>query len=450
MLGQISLVLCGCLVISQGAPRPPPIAYPPVGPIRGFVNENQDGTISSNFLGIPYARPPVGVLRFRRPQPHPSWEDMLDATQWMDSCIQDYEMMRVILPDDVYRDWILSQTYGEDCLQLNVFYPGDFIDRDETERLAVMVWIHGGGFLTGSARFALYDGEILARETGTLVVSIDYRLAIFGFMSMEDSEYTGNMGLYDQRLALQWVKDNIRAFGGDPDAVTIFGESAGGMSVSAHMVSPGSRDLFHRAIGQSGALSNIQPPSLDWTHVAREALLTKADCHSDDVETSMNCLRDIPADRLLNISIEVRNEVAVPITIRADGEFIPLDYLQRIGNGDVNRVPSIWGTNPLESNNFLLPFGGDPLNEGLDVAQTQATLDLVSSFYNNPELVRDELISYYFPNGMDDVWINVDSACRMLTDVFFEGAKGHTIDGLAGQGVDVYEYYFIPRYVQVG
>ena len=200
------------------------------------------------FLGIPYAAPPVGELRWRAPRPPARWDQVRHATGFGARCMQG-----PIFPDMIFRD-----EPSEDCLYLNVWTPGS-APRD---RLPVMVWIYGGGFQAGSASEPRQDGARLA-DKGVVVVSFNYRVGVFGFfahpeLSRESNRHaSGNYGLMDMIAALQWVQKNIAAFGGDPGNVTIFGESAGSFAVSALMASSLTHGLFHKAIGESGAFFNV-------------------------------------------------------------------------------------------------------------------------------------------------------------------------------------------------
>src|SRR4051794_25015784 len=194
------------------------------------------------FLGIPYAAPPVGALRWQAPQPVTPWTAVKQVTAFGARCMQ----------GPIFNDMIFRDQLSEDCLYLNVWAPPG------AAKLPVMVWIYGGGFQAGSASEPRQDGSKLATK-GVLVVSMNYRLGGVGFLAPPDltkeasSHASGNYGLLDQIAALQWVKKNIAAFGGDPDNVTIFGESAGSLSVSVLMASPLAKGLFQKAIGESGA-----------------------------------------------------------------------------------------------------------------------------------------------------------------------------------------------------
>jgi len=212
------------------------------GKVEGFASA--DGKVQI-FEGIPYAAPPVGALRWKEPQPVASWKGVRKATEFGARCMQ-----WNVFGDMVFHDAGPS----EDCLYLNVWTPKTSADA----KLPVMVWIYGGGFQAGATSEGRQDGEALAHR-GVVIVSMNYRLGVFGFLShpelTKESPHhaSGNYGLLDQAAALEWVRKNIAEFGGDPENVTIFGESAGSFSVSALMASPVSKGLIHRAMGESGA-----------------------------------------------------------------------------------------------------------------------------------------------------------------------------------------------------
>src|SRR5688572_14093675 len=212
----------------------------------GVTGGRVSGVVTSGiaaFKGIPFAAPPVGELRWKAPQPVPAWTGVKAATTFAPGCIQDVGLAKLFgAPDAI----------SEDCLYLNVWTPAKAV----SERLPVMVWIYGGSFTGGMTSIPAYDGTPLA-EKGVVLVSVAYRVGAFGFLShpelsQESGKGSGNYGLQDQIAGLRWVKDNIARFGGDPNRVTIFGESAGGMSVSMLAASPAAKGLFHRAISQSG------------------------------------------------------------------------------------------------------------------------------------------------------------------------------------------------------
>jgi para-nitrobenzyl esterase len=287
------------------------------------------------FKGIPYAAPPVGALRWKAPAPAARWNKAREATEFGARCMQGR-----IFDDMVFRD----NGPSEDCLYLNVWTPAT----SSTARLPVMVWIHGGGFAAGATSEPRQDGENLARK-GVVVVSMNYRLGVFGFFSHADlakesaHHASGNYGLLDQLAGLQWVQRNIAAFGGDPHNVTIFGESAGSFSVCALMASPLAKGLFQRAIGESGALFSKTRRT--------KPLIESEDAHekfADSLGThSLSALRAKPADEILQAALKQELQLFFP---NIDGYFLPEDISAIYGGGKQSHVPLLAGWNADEGN----------------------------------------------------------------------------------------------------
>jgi len=242
----VSALLCGLLAGLASAQEPKPIRID-TGRVQGVLTADQKVIA---YRGIPYAAPPVEDLRWRPPQPVGRWKGVFQARDFGAHCIQFGGY-----PDMVFHD----PGPSEDCLTLNVWVPADAKPSKKSPGLPVMVWIYGGGLETGGTSENRQNGEFLAHR-GVIVVSMNYRLGIFGFLALPelDSESphhgSGNYGLMDQTAAINWVQRNIAEFGGDPGNVTIFGESAGSESVSAQMASPLTTGLFARAIGESGSV----------------------------------------------------------------------------------------------------------------------------------------------------------------------------------------------------
>ncbi|KAL5242178.1 hypothetical protein ACI65C_009588 [Semiaphis heraclei] len=259
------------------------------GAIRGITSKSRDGRDFYSFTAIPYAKPPVDELRFEPPVTVDSWEGILDATKESNMCTQNNHFFPAI------RHLTLGQ---EDCLYLNVYTP------NINGKLPVMFWIHGGGFLAGHGGSNVFGPEYFM-DNDVVLISINYRLGLFGFMSTEDNVIPGNYGLKDQVMALRWVQENIAYFGGDPGQVTIFGESAGGASAGYHLLSPLSKGLFHKAILQSGTPLcrwAVSPPGL--VRKRTEAVATIAGCNSDTSEEILKCLKKLPA----NYVVELHNK----------------------------------------------------------------------------------------------------------------------------------------------
>ncbi|MCC6846985.1 MAG: carboxylesterase family protein [Deltaproteobacteria bacterium] len=318
------------------------------GQVQGHLNG-----AAREFLGIPYAAPPVGARRWRPPVPNAPWAGALDASSYPPACAQ----LDALTSDG---------SESEDCLYLNVWTP----DPAPAEPLPVMVWIHGGGDVAGASgnfvpfppyeSYRLYDAHNLAGDRGVVVVSMNYRLGVLGFfghaaLTGEDPgyPYAGNQGLLDQRLALEWVRDNILAFGGDPANVTIFGESAGAWNVCAHVASPGSSGLFHRAISESGGCTVGIATGAE--SAARAADVTAA-VGCGGAPDVLACLRAAPVAALLDAFGDSELD-GTPISI--DGAFLPAHPRTLFDRGAFSHVPYMLGFNSDEGTLFFI--GATPL-----------------------------------------------------------------------------------------
>ena len=292
-----------------------PLAFTFDGPVRGTVT----AAGVREFLGIPYAAPPVGNLRWRAPVPRAPWFQTLDATHFANHCPQPASPFGI-------------ESTTEDCLFLNVFTP----DTNDFRQLRpVMVWIHGGALVTGESND--YDPTAMVQD-GVIVVTINYRLGALGFLAhpalASDPTSAGDYGLMDQQLALRWVRDNIVFFGGDPFNMTIFGESAGGLSVFSQLASPPAANLFQKAIVESGAYA-LTTQTLATAETAGTAFATAAGCSSQTAA----CLRALPVTTIL------ANENPAGYTPNIDGEFLPLSLGTALVTGQFHHVPVIQGGN---------------------------------------------------------------------------------------------------------
>ncbi|MBS1848511.1 MAG: carboxylesterase family protein [Actinobacteria bacterium] len=299
------------------------------------------------FLGIPYAAPPIGTLRFAPPQAPEGWTGVRDATGTFPQAPQPPDMMTQLLGPDA----AAPPQSEADCLTLHVWTPAP-----DGARRPVMVWIHGGAFTNGSGTIPWYDGAALARRD-VVVVTVNYRLGALGFLHLADlagDRYagSGNVGLLDQAAALGWVRDNIEAFGGDPANVTIFGESAGGMSVGTHLALPASKGLFHRAIAESGAASNASDPD-------RASDVATRMCAELGVEPGdVDALRAVPIEALLvaqsAVGAEIGDVSGLPFQPVVDGTTLPDAPLDAIRAGSSAGVDLLTGTNLDEMRLFFM------------------------------------------------------------------------------------------------
>jgi para-nitrobenzyl esterase len=316
---------------------------PQVKTHSGTVEGKDDGKVKS-FLGIPYAQPPVGHLRWKAPVPVAKWNGVKKATAFGSHCMQGN-----VFGDMVFHDPGAS----EDCLTLNIWIP----DKHVEPKLAVMVWIYGGGFVAGTTSEGRQDGSHLAQQ-GVIVVSMNYRLGVFGFFVHQElakesgHNSAGNYGLLDQLEALQWVHENIAAFGGDPTNVTIFGESAGSFSVSSQMASPLAKGLFQKAIGESGAAFSRSGLSYD-AMAARAEKDTNLMKEKFGVSTLAE-LRAIPAEKLLEPFAPPKSR-GFEFGPDIDGYFLPESVPAIFAAGKQNDVALMAGWNHDEGS-FELAF----------------------------------------------------------------------------------------------
>ena len=384
---------------------------------RGKVQgkRSADGKIR-DFLGIPYAAPPVGPLRWKPPQPAEKWSGTRDVANFGHRCIQ-----TEVFDDMVFRD----PGESEDCLNLNVWTPAK-----KHDKLPVMVWIYGGGFEGGATSEPRQDGEHLAHK-GVVVVSMNYRLGLFGFfvspqLAAESPEHAaGNYGLMDQTAALQWVKRNIAQFGGDPDSVTIFGESAGSFSVSAQMASPLAQGLFERAIGESGAAFYSRGLSF--------RSLAERETRDSDFANQFFGTSDLAALRAMNAEELLEKLKAQPhhgFGPDVDGWFLPEPVPQIYKEGKQAHVPLLAGWNRDEPSALAVDRPQPPTPQSF---QEQAQKDFGAR--------ADEFLRVY-PAQTDDearrsaIDFNGDSFIAFSTWEWLE-AQVQT----AG-GVPVYRYHF--------
>jgi para-nitrobenzyl esterase len=309
----------------------PTIVETGLGKLEGFES---DGV--RVFRGIPFAKPPVGERRFRAPEPPEPWTGVRDATRFGASAPQPPLMLAALPGFDIGEQ-------SEDCLYLNVYAPSG---ASRTNRKPVMVWIHGGGFVIGSGSQSIYDARKLARRGDVVVVTINYRLGAFGFLDLGQPERAAsNAGLLDQIAALEWVRDHVEAFGGNPGDVTIFGESAGGMSVGSLLGCPAARGLFHKAIPQSGSCQAVH--DRESAAAVTAAILTGLGMTTPNVKQ----LREVPAEKLKQVQQSVTMQLMLigggqllPFQPVVDGASLPRHPLDEIREGLARDVRLMVGT----------------------------------------------------------------------------------------------------------
>jgi para-nitrobenzyl esterase len=336
------------------------------GALRGVWNDQ-----IARFSGVPFAQPPIGELRFRPPVAASGWEGERDATGFGPVSAQNPSLMDSLFGGE-------SEEWSEDCLYLNVWTPQLPIQDQPASGsgLAVMVWIHGGGFEMGSGSSPLYHGESFARD-GVVLVTLNYRLGALGFLELGnvDPAYagSGNLGLLDQVAALQWVQQNISQFGGDASNVTIFGESAGAMSVSTLLTMPRAKGLFHKAIAQSGAASAGRSPeqaSVDTAEfLGLAGLSTIEQLNAATVQELLAAHAAMGAARMSDpegLVEKHRSPLAfLPFRPVTDGQEVPADPLGAVQEGSAAGIPLLIGTNLEEWKLFALMTPPATTEEGL-------------------------------------------------------------------------------------
>lgn len=381
------------------------------------------------WRSIPYAAPPVGALRFRAPQPVEPWSGVRSATEYGFAAMQFRDGAR-IGPSK-------PQPTSEDCLTLNITAPAE----PAAAPRPVMVFVHGGGYMFGTSALRLYSGGRLALRGDVIVVSLNYRLGAFGYVdfsefSSPERPFESNLGLRDQVAALQWVQRNIGAFGGDPDNVTVFGESAGANAVVSLLATPTAARLFHRAIAQSSPA--------DWAVTATEARAFAHRCLDNLRATPENAVEALntaapntirkSADRAIG-EVLWQQPGSFPIAPVVDGDFLPMDPIEAIRSGNAHAVPLIIGTNRDEATLFK--------RFDRSLPTTSEQLHVALSRCGGPELEKQVVAAYpgYPSRG---------AAVRMGGDFVFwrptiEVLEGHSRHAPAY----AYRLDFSPRAVQL-
>jgi para-nitrobenzyl esterase len=328
----LALLVFSTLAFAQKPPEARPIQIEN-GKLLGVLTPDQKVIA---YKGIPYAQPPIEELRWRPPQPLGKWKKVLFAQDFGPHCIQSASY-----PDMVFHD----PGPSEDCLTLNVWAPFNPKPDRKAPGLPVMVWIYGGGFITGGSSESRQDGQFLARRN-VIVVSMNYRLGIFGFLALPEltaespTQASGDYGLMDQAAALAWVRRNIAAFGGDPTNITLFGQSAGSESVSDQMASPLTTGLFSKAIGQSG--SEFTGPRRSLVPLAQAEQLDATWAGRTFGSAKLFYLRQLPADEILTAVMNPRNP-APSFRPILDGYFLPASLDRIYATGKQAHIPLLAG-----------------------------------------------------------------------------------------------------------
>ena len=371
------------------------------------------------WKGIPYAQPPIDNLRFHPPQQPEAWTDIRDATAFGPTAPQQLMQMNVNL--FVTEEAGTPEPTSEDCLYLNIWSP----QADDRKR-PVMVWIHGGAFVVGSGSQPDYDGATFAEQGDLVVVTLNYRLGVLGFLYLEElagEEYatSGNNGLLDQIAALQWVRENIAAFGGDPDNVTIFGESAGAMSIGTLLAMPASQGLFGRAILESGAGHSIQSKKAATKNASEFLRILKLEIGT------IASLAHVPVEDLLAAqNILLSKDALSAIRPVIDGTNLPLTPIEALAQGAARDVTILIGTNHDEIRLFV----GDTPGNDTDIGQVQ-------------QLLGDKTVEIFTTYATAQPGVEMgDIGLAMFTDYTFRLPAIRLAEKQVQQGASVWVYRF--------
>nr|XP_008521877.1 PREDICTED: liver carboxylesterase-like [Equus przewalskii] len=444
MMWLFALVLFSLAISTVwGHPSSPPVVDTAQGKVLGkHVSLEGFAQPVAVFLGVPFAKPPLGSLRFAPPQPADPWPFVKNTTSYPPMCSQDTVAGQMLSDLFTNRKENISVQFSEDCLYLNIYTPADLT---KESRLPVMVWIHGGGLVLGGA--STYDGRVLSAHENVVVVTIQYRLGIWGFLSTGDEHSRGNWGHLDQLAALRWVQENIANFGGDPGSVTIFGQSAGGASVSVLVLSPLAKDLFHRAISESGvALTAVVAD--DYMRAAVQQFANFSGCNTTTSAVIVDCLRQKSEKELLEASLKMSYPFLATVV---DGVLLPKMPKEILAEKTFNTVPYVVGLNKHEFGWILPTVMGFPLSEGkLDQKTATSLLQKANPILHIPEELTPVAVEKYL-GGTDDPVKKKDLFLDLMGDLMF-GVPIITLARLhrdAGASTYVYEFQHRPSFSSV-
>ncbi|RDD40151.1 Acetylcholinesterase [Trichoplax sp. H2] len=409
---------------------------------KGLIRGKEDvvlGKTIYQFLGVPYAEPPIGARRFKRAVPIQSkWEKTRESIQFQASCPQQrLEAAFFERTDPNDPSWQLN----EDCLYLNIMTPS----LKSSDKLPVIFWIHGGSLRVGNA--AWWHGQTLASQENVVVVSINYRLGSLGFLTVQDSDgntvIDANIGLLDQHLALTWVRDNIAAFGGDPTNVVIAGHSAGSISATYHMISPQSRGLFRSAALYGGTCLLKDVYYTKWSDSNRvfDLFRSKTSCNDSHFtpQQSLECLQKLSTEDLLTAQHQASMAAIYPFRPIVDSYFLPDDPALLISQGSFNPVNVIIGTTANDGAVFSATIPG--YEQGFPGVLLN---QMVYGFYHSyPDEIRSLIVHHYTDYSLpNDLIKNRQMVDQFLTEALFQAPVDELAIQLAKRGYPAFVFIF--------
>ncbi|CAL4236315.1 unnamed protein product, partial [Meganyctiphanes norvegica] len=420
------------------------------GLIRG-IRKQVLGKDIDVFYGIPFAKPPLKELRFHKPVAMDPWKGILDATNLPNSCEQTpYEYYPGFEGEAI---WNPNTPLSEDCLYLNIWAPAKLREEGELPG-EILVWLYGGGFMAGTISLEIYDADIMAAANNVVVASMNYRVGSFGYLYLKELDILGNQGLYDQALAMKWIQDNAIAFGGNPNHITLFGESAGGGSVTAHLLSPISRNYFNRAILQSGVINcpwSIM--TVEKAHTIGLQLVDDCGCNSSLIKESpkkvIACMQNVNASTINNM---VWNSywgiLGFPTAPIVDGIFLPDDPMEMLKRGDYKDTELLIGTNKDEGTFFIIyDYMDDFSKDDSNFIKREKFLEIVNQIFKDFSQVEREAIIFQYTEWehLEDGYYNQKALSELVADYFFICPSNLFAEMYAHHGRDVYYYHFTHR-----
>lgn len=405
-----------------------------LGLVEGIDQSRSAHTYS--WLGIPYAQPPLGSLRWHAPAPHRPWRGVRDASRFGAGCVQQGRLFSPAPSGPHYgldiRDGLNKPVGAEDCLTLNVFRPSS-----TKKNLPVIVFIHGGSNVVGYSADPMYDGRALARRADAVVVTVNYRVGVFGWLDLPELKTgervndSGNFGTLDQIEALRFVHRNAPAFGGDPSNVTVMGESAGAVNVWALMTSPLSKGLMDKAIPLSGGLKFT---TRDQARTYAEGFLDEATGSTGDRDDAVRRLRNMPAGDIVRAQVRHGSRVGDPPAVIPDGTVLPTDHHAAISAGKFRNVPVLAGNTREEGKLFGSAIGAyRPTDYQRFTWQYFFRPDGPSPF-----TVRDFISDAYLPADGPGGW---NEAADGLTESVFTPIAHDSMTSVQAAGNDHVYYY---------
>ncbi|XP_053234542.1 cholinesterase-like [Podarcis raffonei] len=423
-----SLCLLLFLLASSSASENDTVVVTSSGPIRGKRLPAGPGSVTA-YLGIPYAEPPIGKLRFQKPVPHQPWSQVLEATTFGNSC---HQAIIDFLPNSTIL--FPNTPLSEDCLFLNIWVPNP----QPVKPVPVLLWIYGGGFISGTASLDIYNGAFLAATENVIVASMNYRVGSLGFLYLPP-DVPGNAGLWDQHLALKWVSENAAVFGGDAAQITLFGVSAGGSSVGFHLFSPASQPLFARAVLQSGV------PNAPWGwRNPEDALRVSVNvsqlmgCPTANHSAMVSCLQGKEG--------KAYSDLGPMFSLTTDGEFIPDDPQKLLETGDIQGKPILAGVSADEGSHMVLMLFPSIIGNDSILTREQLYEGVNQTVKNGTKqnAVNAAILKYVQESHGPEQYQMALS--QLLGDYFFVCPLAEFAAKVGGAESPVYVYYFDHRF----